>query len=542
MQRNIDYWKWDKLKPPFVESFGVGAEGIVFRGLENNPPGYERKRYWHDLETKDNLAMWGPDPFQENQWVSVERTFGQVGIIRNHSYETGQYKSLIEEDGIGILCFRDYIFIAGMWYATGDAEDKATMWYKLYLRPRKVSRNDLIYYLLGDQCNVSCRADDVNVYPCIDSQDADQSWDIKSVCPQGSGSKVVKRWDKEMTCDEWMKRPENRADYKEDTRKVKIIQEGSECLKICTTASSSVVVTGTVTVASITSPVTVQSVQQPIRVSSVTSILSPVKISGEVPVSIAGQVPVDVQKTVRLPVNVQETVQLPVNLEKSIEVPVIFEEVMPVSVSNTVATEIIQKESDCLKVCQQVSKHDLLVSIQQLCDGFHNILNAYCAEPQLPCSVRNEMIIFLHTIKVQANKVLDDEDGVKRYVTWLNSLQTFYPEYIVRKMDIMIAGIYYLLITFASLLIDIKDVVPKDLFNDPIVLDKAKMLANHLYTTSNPLMLKLDSLQATLAKEDGPKKSQDGSDSMEIDPEQSSQADSGISSSSVREDSRTSKG
>lgn len=498
MQKNIEFDDFVLLKPPFSEAYAVGAEGIVMRVLLNNPPGFERKRLWSDYHPTTVLQTGAYDYYAENQWSSVERTFGPVGVIRNHVNQSNVYTSLIEEDGIGILCIHNYIFISAFWYGTGSAQDYATVWYKLYFRPRKVSRLDLIYYLLGDPCSnrVSCRKDDVVVNPCID----DDNWapglaDRREACKENDDPEkevVVNSRGLKVKCKDITKHLDDRSTYVPDFTYVKVKQDGTECIKICTTGSSTdpINITGTVAVSNIAAPVEVTS-------------------ANSIPVSVA---------------NVQ----------------------VPVSVTNAqVPTKIIQDADECLKVCSSgggVGKVNLQEQLLNYLDSIRSVLNETCQDPELPCSTRDQLITYLGSLDAYASDIVSNKFGCNNLVGRMFDLMNAASnDFVKRKLGYLLVGLFYIMLEHYGFNVRPTKNIFLHFLKDEWLLDKGILMFNHFMRDSD-LWKDIDAyLENDLFQkrptEPAEHQDESQSSSMEIDPGQCSQEDSGIDSGTVRKDS-----
>lgn len=202
------YENWNLAKAPWITSFALGVNGITFMA-QGDERKMERCTRYDSFKPHVEMTWQEPDPFQPQQWVRTERSFGPDGIVPPKANASFAYNSLIDADGNGLLCFKDELYVGGYWYYTSTGStDWANIMFKIHLRPRPVSRNDLIYWLLGDRCNPDeCKNNFVEEYPCIDAKCKFVSLDES--CPIGvDPSKKIKLPDgTEQTC-EWLnKRP-----------------------------------------------------------------------------------------------------------------------------------------------------------------------------------------------------------------------------------------------------------------------------------------------------------------------------------------------
>lgn len=106
------------------------------------------------------------DIFRENQWSEFIHSWGPNGTLLPHTINSYNYKSLIDEEGIGIICAYDEIWMSKYWYARSTGSDFAQFWCEFFFRPREINKSDLLMLLIKANCCRPCQAENVDELPC----------------------------------------------------------------------------------------------------------------------------------------------------------------------------------------------------------------------------------------------------------------------------------------------------------------------------------------------------------------------------------------
>lgn len=150
---------------PFCKSRFVSGDGLVMN--EESSSKTIRVRYYTTQSMPEGIRWQEPDIFMDNQFAETIKSDGPMGSILPTSNSTYKYRSLINSNELGIICFYDKLWFGNYWYSNGASEDWAMIWYEFHLRPRQISRTDLIMFLLKNQCNRPCYKATALEYPCL---------------------------------------------------------------------------------------------------------------------------------------------------------------------------------------------------------------------------------------------------------------------------------------------------------------------------------------------------------------------------------------
>lgn len=128
--------------------------------------------------------------FEENQYVSLMHSFGPQGAIMPYATSSDNWKSLVDADGKGILCFFDEFYDAEYWTFAGakDGSKDVTDYYYLIInevrfRPRQIKNNDLMRIMIQRQCSRPCNIDpSPNLWPkCETNCPVDKGFNAKEL-------------------------------------------------------------------------------------------------------------------------------------------------------------------------------------------------------------------------------------------------------------------------------------------------------------------------------------------------------------------------
>lgn len=158
---------FDKANPPYVMATGIGADGIVMDEQIANRK-MSRCRFYEDRDIPYEMRYQNIDPFEQNQWAEKIQSWGPSGTILPYSNASYDWKSTLDEEGIGILCFYNEIWLSSYSWTSGTGANYSQNWFDLRFRPRQISKNDLIMVLIRSSCSRPCPKETVDPYPCID--------------------------------------------------------------------------------------------------------------------------------------------------------------------------------------------------------------------------------------------------------------------------------------------------------------------------------------------------------------------------------------
>lgn len=170
-------WKpYDKVIAPLYISYALGADGIAIirEGYSDTGKGICRERGWDDFHFPGEGSFNSFNPYEENQYVAIMHSWGPQGSLMPYATSTDDWKSCIDTDGKGILCFFDEIYFGNYWFFQGKKEPNVpgvndyfcTLMFEVRFRPRQIQNNDLLRIMIQRQCSRPCSIDPApNLWP-----------------------------------------------------------------------------------------------------------------------------------------------------------------------------------------------------------------------------------------------------------------------------------------------------------------------------------------------------------------------------------------
>lgn len=157
---------FDAASSPFVQADAIGADGIVF--IEQVKDGkIVRCRYYADKELPYEMRYHNYDTFVENQWSHKTQSWGPNGALLPWSNASYEWKSLIDEEGIGIICLFNEIYISSYNFANKTGTNFTNNWYEILYRPRDINKSDLLMIMIRNSCGRPCKESNADQFPCI---------------------------------------------------------------------------------------------------------------------------------------------------------------------------------------------------------------------------------------------------------------------------------------------------------------------------------------------------------------------------------------
>lgn len=167
--------RFDEAASPLVQAIAVGGDGI--QTIEQvGERKLERCTLYKDKGIPKEMRFTEYDVFVQNQWSESVMSWGPNGTLLPHGNNTYTYKSLIDSEGLGIICIDDRIWASNYWYARATKEDYSTILIEFWLRPREINKTDLLLQLMKRNC---CR-------PC-DEPETMFELPCKSACKENCG-------------------------------------------------------------------------------------------------------------------------------------------------------------------------------------------------------------------------------------------------------------------------------------------------------------------------------------------------------------------
>lgn len=190
-----------------------------------------RCRFYADRDIAYEMKYQNIDVFERNQWAEKMQSWGPNGSLLPFANSSYEWKSLLDDEGIGILCFYDEFWVAAYSYAAGAGANFAQNYYEVCFRPREINKSDLMMFLFKAQCGRPCpRKETVVNMPCVDPacnlssaffKNFDEIKDTDDIeLPDGTKIKGA----------EFKKRHDERSDYVKP------------CINVCKTTVSSKIV------------------------------------------------------------------------------------------------------------------------------------------------------------------------------------------------------------------------------------------------------------------------------------------------------------
>lgn len=157
---------FDVATSPFVQADAIGADGIVF--IEQiKDRAIARCRYYADKELPYEMRYHNYDTFAENQWSSKTQSWGPNGALLPWTNASFEWKSLIDEEGIGIICLFNEIYISSYNFANKTGTNFTENWYEILYRPRDINKSDLLMIMIRNSCGRPCKESNAIQFPCI---------------------------------------------------------------------------------------------------------------------------------------------------------------------------------------------------------------------------------------------------------------------------------------------------------------------------------------------------------------------------------------
>ena len=124
-------------------------------------------KYYKDSEVGYEFRWQNPDIFAPNQWSETVQTWSNTGTLIPHVNASYDYKSLIDADGLGIICPYNELWIALYWFALGVDTNQVAWGFDFKFRPREINKSDLLVTLIQQQCNRPCGQSTLDNWPCL---------------------------------------------------------------------------------------------------------------------------------------------------------------------------------------------------------------------------------------------------------------------------------------------------------------------------------------------------------------------------------------
>lgn len=158
---------FDKVSAALVNFKALNGDGIQMW-----ESGLQRKdhvcKYYKDQEVGYEMRWQEGDIFAENQWSEFIESVGNQGTLLPFTNSTSAYKSLLDDEGVGILCPYDEIWMGAYWFGLGPTTNHQCLFAEIQFRPRQISRSDLMMMLIKRQCNRPCSQEPtLKDWPCV---------------------------------------------------------------------------------------------------------------------------------------------------------------------------------------------------------------------------------------------------------------------------------------------------------------------------------------------------------------------------------------
>lgn len=203
---------FDKAGAPYVIATAIGNDGIVMDEQIKDRK-LSRCRFYADRDIPYEMRYQNPDIFEPNQYAEKTVSWGPQGAILPYTNSSSVWKSLIDEEGFGILCFYDELWAGSYVYSANSGANFGQVWFDVLFRPRQISKSDLLLFLFKEQCRRGCFDETVLPYPCIQFKDCVTSTTLPNFDDVKDDDTIVLPNGKEVTGKEYKKRLEDRADY-----------------------------------------------------------------------------------------------------------------------------------------------------------------------------------------------------------------------------------------------------------------------------------------------------------------------------------------
>jgi hypothetical protein len=160
------YEKFDDAASPLVEAHAIGGDGIhTIEAIADHK--LNRCTLYKDKGIPKEMRYTSYDPFVNNQWSESTNSWGANGTLLPHGINSYTYKSLLDSEGIGIVCAYDEIYISAFWYARATSENWAFNYFELLFMPREINKSDLLMLMIKRNCCRPCdEPETVDELPC----------------------------------------------------------------------------------------------------------------------------------------------------------------------------------------------------------------------------------------------------------------------------------------------------------------------------------------------------------------------------------------
>lgn len=150
---------------PMYISHSFGGDGIVIIRQAAKSSNLCKMRVYKDIDWPETGALNRYDMFEKNQRSQRYHTWGAQGTLMPFASASDNWKSLVDESGLGILCFYDEFWYSAFWFFQGDnskpgpkqTETVSSFDFEVRFRPRQISNIDLLEkMILRRTCNKPC--------------------------------------------------------------------------------------------------------------------------------------------------------------------------------------------------------------------------------------------------------------------------------------------------------------------------------------------------------------------------------------------------
>lgn len=175
------------------------------------------------------------DSFAKNQHTSLVHTWGAQGTIMPYAHSSDDWKSVIDEDGMGIICFFDELWVGCHYYFNDNNSESGqpvnklrnAVIYEFRFRPRQIKATDLLLMMYKRTCSRPCNVTPMtNYWPVCEKPTCGNPDKDKDYLPDTwDDVKDADKWTvggDEITGAELKKLPNERANYK------------TPCIPVCT--------------------------------------------------------------------------------------------------------------------------------------------------------------------------------------------------------------------------------------------------------------------------------------------------------------------
>lgn len=154
-----------KIIAPIMLQYAYGADGIIILREPFLKEGNVlcRQKLYENSKFFNGGADTCFSTFEENQFSSILHSIGPQGSIMPYATSSDNWKSLVDTDGKGILCFFDEFYVAEFVDMEGSKDDTTpigkyyfTTVSEIRFRPRQIKNNDLLRIMIERQCTRPC--------------------------------------------------------------------------------------------------------------------------------------------------------------------------------------------------------------------------------------------------------------------------------------------------------------------------------------------------------------------------------------------------